>query len=379
MTLRLAVTLLAGLGSLVLAAPALAEADEGRRLEGRRTAKIVFVDVGQGDGVVIRVGGKVIVSDAGEDFAADEIDRALRRLHVGKQIDVAILSHSHDDHIGGFEPLMERYGYEIKLAVAARNRHWRRTKTNRSLLAELRQRDVKLRWVDAGDRLRVGRARVRVLSPPRRKWRANRHAANASVVYLLRVNKRELLFTGDIEEEATRRLARRWRYGRVDVYLVTHHGSRSGTSAALVREIRPRYAVLSVGDDNPYGHPTATVVERLEDRRTRIWCTDVNGDVTLRISTSGRMRWRASDQRRAWSTPAGRTGECGETKNDAGSSGGGGGGGGRGDCHSSYSPCLPITDDLDCGDIPESKKPITVKGSDPYRLDRDDDGFGCEG
>lgn len=372
----LAVTLAAVVAPLVFTALASGAPVEGRSLEARTAAKVVFVDVGQGDGVVMKVGGTVIVSDAGEDFAADEMHRALRKIGAKKRIGVAILSHSHDDHIGGFEPLMERYGYTIERAVAARNKHWQRTQTNRSLLRELRQRDVRINWVKAGDRFRFGKARWRVLSPPGRKWRRNADAANGSVVFLLTVNRRKLLFTGDIEEEATRRLARRWRFGRVDVFLVTHHGSKSASSDALLREIRPRFAVLSVGR-NSFGHPTEEVVQRLEGRRAKIWCTDVNGDVTLTIAGGGKLRWRAADQRRAWSTPNGRKGTCGAFT--AGTNGGGGGGGGGGACHPSYSPCLPVKDDLNCGEIPDSKKPVTVKGSDPYRLDSDNDGLGCEG
>lgn len=88
-------------------------------------ARIVFVDIDQGDGVVMKIGGKVIVSDAGE-FRIDAVNEELERLEA-KRIDVAILSHPHDDHVKNFVALFARW--EVKKAVLSRSEWWEGTKT----------------------------------------------------------------------------------------------------------------------------------------------------------------------------------------------------------------------------------------------------------
>lgn len=341
--------------------------------------QVTFVDVGQGDGAAMRIGNTIVVSDAGENFAADEMHRALTRLKAKKTINVAILSHPHDDHVGGFERLVSEFGYTIKRALLPANDHWQATATNRSLMKLLAEKKVKLRYVKAGDRFRFGGSLFRIIGPPKGTFTADDDAANASIVYLLQSYGRKFLFTGDIEEQATNELIKRWRYGRVDVFLATHHGSKHGSPTSLLAKIRPRHAVISVGN-NGFGHPTPEVIQRLEEQKTTIWCTSANGDITAIVAASKRLAWRATKLKRAWSIPGkARKGACGEF---AGASGGGGtgGGGGGANCHPAYEPCLPVVDDLDCGEIPASKKPVTVKviGQDPYRLDADKDGVACE-
>lgn len=307
------------------AAPASSAALDTSGTAAATETKIVYVDVGQGDGVIIKAGSRIIVSDAGESFAADEMAAALHKLGA-EQIDVAILSHSHDDHIGGFEPLIEDFGFDIGLAVAAHNDHYQGTATNRSLLETLEEHDIPIRWVVAGDRFRWGGPSWRILSPRAGEFTADADAANASVVFLLTTHGRRLLFSGDIEEDASEGLIRRWASGRVDGFLTTHHGSRHGSPAALLAKIHPRFAVLSVGQ-NGFGHPTEEAVDRLEDVGATVWCTDFNGTVSATVSIVGQLTWKASDRQTAWSTPGGgRHGKCGARTGPGSSSGGGGGG-----------------------------------------------------
>ena len=139
-------------------------------------------------------------------------------------------------------------------------------------------------------------------------------AGNASVAYLLRLNGRELLFTGDIEKSVSLDLATRLDPkldGRVEVFLVTHHGSKKGSPKELLDVARPRFAVLSTGP-NGHGHPTVEAISRLKEVPATIWCTDVNGSVTARISASGTLTWSTTGQKAAWwnANTKKRTGGC---------------------------------------------------------------------
>jgi competence protein ComEC len=264
-------------------------------------AKIIYVNVGQGDAVVMRIGGRIIVSDAGE-HRVENVDEALRSLGA-TQIDVALLSHPHDDHVQNFTDLLRRFGWKIKQAVLTQSKHWRGTKANRKLMNTLAERDVLLRFVAAGDSFGWGGASWRILSPRRGEFIGGaKEAANASVVYLLTVNDVTVLFTGDIEPNVAKWVAVRWAIDRleaVDIFLATHHGSKHGSVKELVEEVRPRWAVLSTGP-NSFEHPSPEAILRLQKARASIWCTAVNGSVTARISAAGRLTWRASLQRAPW-------------------------------------------------------------------------------
>ncbi len=266
------------------------------------SAKIVFVNVEQGDGVVMKIGGQVIVSDAGE-HRVETVDATLRSLKA-KQIDVAILSHPHDDHVRNFLALIEGYRWKIKLAVISRSAWWQGTKTNRALMKALAEANVPVTVVRRGDSFDWGGADWRFLSPPADEFigASSGQAANASLVYLLRVNGIDALFTGDIERRVAENVATLLDPALdepIDILLATHHGSREGSIKELLDVTTPRWAVISTGK-NGYEHPSVEAIERLKVAGASIWCSDVNGSVTARISAAGRLTWRASLQRAPW-------------------------------------------------------------------------------
>ena len=274
------------------------------------TAKIVFVDVGQGDAVVMKIGSKIVVSDAGE-FELENVNAALQALGA-KRIDVAILSHPHADHVANFIDLFAQW--QVKKAVLSRSSYWQGTKTNRAVMAAIADEGLTPTYVQAGQRFRWGGASWRILNPPQGQFTGGSgDAANSSVAYLLQVNGAEALFTGDIEEKVSRDLLSRLPTleGRLEVFLVTHHGSKYASPKELLDLTRPRFAVLSVGS-NSYGHPTPETISRLKAVPATIWCTDVNGSVTARISASGTLTWSASDQKVPWwaSSTKKQTGRC---------------------------------------------------------------------
>jgi competence protein ComEC len=103
------------------------------------------------------------------------------------------------------------------------------------------------------------------LSKDRVQGGASSSVENSSLVVVLQVNGRRALFTGDIKEAATAQLAANWgSLGRAQVFLVTHHGSGSGSSSDILKKIQPRFAVISVGATNTFGHPSRATIDRLQ-------------------------------------------------------------------------------------------------------------------
>ena len=302
--------------ALVLAVGGSATAGtSGRVAADASTAKIVFVDVGQGDGVVIRVGGKFIVSDAGPPGKAAKVDAELDLLGANNHIDVAILSHGHLDHVGGFHKLVQDFGYNVDLVLASPNAKWN-TSTNQAILNALKNEGgATITWVKRGDSFAFGGASWKILNPAQGTFTAASSVENSSLVYVLEVNGRRALLTGDLKEAATAQLAAVWGdRGRAHVFLVTHHGSGSGSSADVLAEITPRFAVISVGATNTFGHPAPATIARLRAQAVkteRIYCTATNGMARATITTSGSISWQTTGQSAPWwSRSGGERGSC---------------------------------------------------------------------
>jgi len=263
--------------------------------------KIVFVNVGQGDGVVIKLGSTIIVSDVGE-HDVETVDATLRDLDA-KRIDVAILSHPHQDHVANLIPLVRDYHWRIGQAVITESQWWQGTDTNRAIIKLLEEHEVPIETATRGERFHWGGGDWLILNPPKGEFLGGAsQAANASLAYLLTYNGVTALFTGDVEAKTGRRIAKELgpvSNKPVDIFLATHHGSAEGSVQQLLDVTKPRWAVISSGP-NQFHHPRREALARLEAIGATIWCTDTNGSVTARISAAGRLSWRASLQHAPW-------------------------------------------------------------------------------
>ena len=212
---------------------------------------MVACDVGQGDALVLRAGpGSAVVVDAGPDAAL--VDRCLDRLDVAR-VPLLVLTHPHADHVDG------RAGVAEGRVVAA-------TETAGSAAY--------------GATRRVGELTMQVLWPPPGAEPDNPN--DASVVLLVAVRGVRLLLTGDVEPPSQAALARAWPDLRADVLKVPHHGSRFQDLEWLTG-LGARLAVVSVGADNDYGHPSPDILDPLTAAGTEVLRTDRDGDVAITV------------------------------------------------------------------------------------------------
>lgn len=235
---------------------------------------LVFFDVGQGDSALALCGDSAMLVDAGTSASAGHILSRLEALDI-TQLDLAVATHPHADHIGGMAALIE----ECEMRNFWMPRALHDTLTYERMLDALARFQVPVRAPDRGDTFTLGEACVRVLSRPR----APEDAPNLhSIVLLIEFEDTAVLLMADAEPECESALLEDEPGLWADVVKIAHHGAQDGTSEAFLERTNPQIAVISCGEDNPYGHPDLSLCERLNERGATVYRTDQAGDVALR-------------------------------------------------------------------------------------------------
>ncbi len=250
------------------------------------------LDVGQGDALLLRDGRRALLIDGGGwrrgDLAGRVLVPALARLGV-RRLDAVLITHPDQDHCAGAAQLADYLPVE---------QVWLASGVSRAVCIQdlVQRRGVPVRLVRAGESRSLGFWRL-LFQHPAEDGLAGRDAAGTtndrSIVVRAEAFSRCLLLTGDLEAAGERELRERWRRAgeatTCDVLKVPHHGSRTSTTPGLLHDLRPRWALLSVGAGNRYGHPHASVVRRLHGYGVRLLRTDLHGAITLRVGPRGTL------------------------------------------------------------------------------------------
>ena len=239
---------------------------------------LFFLNVGQGDAaLLIAPDGTTAMIDAGDEPAGEPLLRFLADRGIDR-IDWWLPSHPHADHVAGFTAVLEA-GIPVGRALLSPQQH--NTRTWLRQLTLLFARGVAVETAVAGRTFPLdsaGEVLVTVLNPPQVLARPTDVEDN-SVVLLITHGSTTWLFTGDITRQGEAEIAARWlasgeRLSPVDVLKVTHHGSASGSSAPFLTLVRPTRALIGVGEDNPFDHPTDAALERLAAAGAEVLRTD---------------------------------------------------------------------------------------------------------
>jgi len=248
---------------------------------------VLFLDIGQGDSILIfSPGGHTMLVDGGNS-SSDASDVIIPALHAHgyDQLDFLVATHPDQDHIGGLVRALQ----EIPVSHAVLTGQEHTTQTYEELLGEInRLRNAgQLTPIKArrGTSLDFDSAlKVEVLAPGDDVV-ATGNTNNASIVIRLTYGVVSFLLTGDAEEDEETWILDQGSDVRTQILKVSHHGSKSGTSEAWLNAVSPEVAVISVGADNRYGHPSDQVLERLARRKIKIYRTDQQG--TIAVITDG--------------------------------------------------------------------------------------------
>ena len=244
-------------------------------------ARYVQLDVGQGDGAVMRYGRHAVLMDVGPESSYDMV-RYLR--HEGLTVDAILLSHLDEDHAGALRSILnsEIGAGEIVMARGAdADIESEAVMSGLNLAGEL---GVPVQQVEAGYAIDNGWMHIDVLAPDSSLAGSNER----SMVLCAELAGAKILMTGDLPIECER-----GPYPDCDVLKVAHHGSKYATSDAFLAQTMPEIAIISVGAGNSYGHPTQRVLDSLDAVDAHVYRTDESGCVTLTIP-AGRIETRTS-------------------------------------------------------------------------------------
>ena len=250
--------------------PAASDAEKEEPEEERADFEIHFLDVGQGDAALVLCDGHAMMIDGGK--AADsQLTYAYLAQREIDHLDYVVCTHPHDDHAGGLAGALNYATADVALCPVTEYD----TVAFRNFTKYLDRQGVALTVPAAGDVFRLGSAEVTVLGPTGEYEIVN----DGCIVLKIEYGETSFLFTADAELGEEQALLAAGGDLRSTVLKVGHHGGETSTSEEFLRAVAPEYAVISVGKNNGYGHPSEGVLGRLKDAGVELYRTDLQGTV----------------------------------------------------------------------------------------------------
>lgn len=236
--------------------------------------KVYFIDVGQADAILLQNGDHNMLIDAGNNEDGIKLVNYLKEFNVNK-FDYVFASHAHEDHIGGMDDIINNFDIDKFFMPDVITT----TKTFEDMLDALSNKKMRYNTVSIGDVFSFLDANVEILYV----GDSSKDLNDTSIVIKVTHGDNSFLFTGDATSNVEKTLLNK--DIKSDVLKVAHHGSDYSSTSDFLDLVNPMYAVISVGINNSYNHPSNTVINRLNSRNIKVYRTDE--DKTILISSYG--------------------------------------------------------------------------------------------
>ena len=237
---------------------------------GGEELRVLFIDVGQADSALLTCGDESLLIDGGNVDDSSTVYTVLKKNGV-THLDYVVCTHAHEDHAGGLSGALEACtAGTVYCPVTDYD-----SKAFRNFSDRVAEQNCELTVPKAGETFALGAAEVEFLACDPEAEDTN----NTSIVLRVSYGATSFLFMADAETPVEQALLDAGTDLSATVLKVGHHGSSTSTSYRFLNEVMPRYAVISVGKDNSYGHPHEKILSRLEDADARILRTDELGDI----------------------------------------------------------------------------------------------------
>ncbi|WBW97444.1 MBL fold metallo-hydrolase [Oceanirhabdus sp. W0125-5] len=242
---------------------------EGSNIEGK--LKIHYIDVGQADAILIEQEGNNMLIDAGNNDDKEVLLSYLKNNGI-KRLEYVIGTHPHEDHIGSLDAVIEEF--EIGKVLMPKVTHT--TKTFKDVVTQTKKKGLKFTTPKIGEVFELGEGKFTVLAPNSTEYK---DMNDYSIVIRFEYKQRSFLFTGDAEAHSEEEIIHTGLELRSDVLKAGHHGSSSSSSIEFLKKVKPKYAIISCGKDNDYGHPHKEIIERFNKQGIKMLRTDELGTI----------------------------------------------------------------------------------------------------
>lgn len=233
--------------------------------------KVHFIDVGQGDSTLIEKDGHFMLIDAGERDQGQGVVSYLKKQGVGK-LDYVIGTHPHSDHIGGLETVIK--AFDVEKVIMPEKAHT--TKQYERLLDAIEEKGLKITLPEPGTSYELGEASFQIIAP---NGKYGNELNNWSVGIRLDYGKNSFVLCGDAEKKAESDMLANGLSLKADVLKLSHHGSSTSSSREFIQRVNPKYAIVSSGKNNDYGHPHKEVLELMKEKNIQVFRTDQLGTI----------------------------------------------------------------------------------------------------
>ncbi len=236
--------------------------------------KIHYIDVGQGDSILIQINGKNMLIDAGPRSSSDKLLKYLNTMGV-KKLDVILATHPHEDHIGSMASVIKNFDLGDFYAPKITSN----TKTFENMITALKDKNKKINVAKAGVKINLdNKINCELIAPNSSSYD---NINNYSAVLKLTYNNTAFLFTGDAEKVSEKEILQKNFDVKADVLKLGHHGSSTSSSKEFLEKVSPKYAIISCGKNNDYGHPHKETLSEMKKRNIKIYRTDLDGNIIL--------------------------------------------------------------------------------------------------
>ncbi len=240
---------------------------------GTDIVNVHFIDVGQGDAILVESGDATMLIDAGENNKGDLVIDYLKSQNITK-LDYVIGTHPHSDHIGGLDLVINAFKIHTLIMPDAMNT----TKTFEDVIDAIETNNLQITKAKVGNQYDIGPASFTILAPNSSEYE---ELNNYSVVIKLTYGSNSFLLTGDAEALSEREMLENGYDLSADVLKTAHHGSAYSGTEEFLDEVNPTHAIISVGKDNGYGHPHTETLQSMLDYNISLYRTDIQGSVVF--------------------------------------------------------------------------------------------------
>ena len=260
-----------------------------------KNLEIYFIDVGQGDStlIVTPTNKKILIDSGGskslETYDVGENTLVPYLLNRGiDTLDYIIVSHFDADHCNGFIAVLDK----IKVRKVIISNQAEICNEYKQILNIIKQKNIPVQIVQKGDKIKFDTLTyIHILYPTENLKFSDIN--NNSIVCKLIYGNFSMLFTGDIEKEAEDHILNLYKDTKIlssNILKVGHHGSKTSSTEKFIEAVNPKIALIGVGENNTFGHPSSKTLEQLEKDKIKIYRTDKNGEIYISINKFGKIK-----------------------------------------------------------------------------------------